>query len=161
MLSGISAIFNNSLTRFLFLAFLPSTIIGFLIFPNASVFLIEEQPFSFEQSNYSEVDEEEFITLNASCGGCHPNIYAEIQSTPHHKEFDCEVCHMGMSKNVSCNGCHNVSKFDAHKSLIQQSIENPLMNSSNEACVACHTSATLTYNTTSEKNIIFSFDYRN
>lgn len=161
MLSGVSALFNNSLTRFFILAFLPSTIIGFLVFPNASVFLIEEEPFSFGQSNYSEVNEEEFVTLNTSCGECHPDVYAEIQSTPHHKGFDCGVCHIGMSKNVSCNGCHNVSQFDAHLSLIEQSIENSFMNSSNEACVACHTSATLFYNTTSEKKIIFSFDYRN
>ncbi|HID42206.1 MAG TPA: hypothetical protein EYP30_00245 [Archaeoglobaceae archaeon] len=132
---GILSIFNTPEARFLFLL-LPAGVIGFFILPNITIFLIEEPPFTVNLTEAGLAEGE-----HPSCQSCHPEVATEIMNTPHHTNFECEVCHTGMSRNVSCDNCHYVIGFAAHRGFVEWSVNNSAMYSSNEACIACHTHA--------------------
>jgi len=154
MLDLISRL-NTPETRF-FLLILPAGFIGFFILPNITVFLIEEPPFTLNLTEMSLAEGE-----NPTCQSCHTDVAAEIMNTPHHTNFDCEVCHKGMSRNASCINCHLIIDFDAHRGFVEWSLNNTTMYSSNEACVACHTYAKIEfYEIKHEKELGFFADAR-
>jgi len=142
MFSKFIDFLNSSIAREVFLVMGPSAIIGFMVMPNYTLYLIEDEPFSF---NETEISTSSFYATNDTttedCTSCHYDVAAEIQSTPHHRGFDCEVCHTGMNTNISCVECHPVSNFHAHSGFIEWAENNTEMYSSNEACIACHTEA--------------------
>ncbi|RLI86808.1 MAG: hypothetical protein DRP01_03335, partial [Archaeoglobales archaeon] len=97
---------------------LPTVIIGFYILPNITTYIMEKQIIkeinvSEEMINVSKeevkvLEEEKIVNVSGDCRGCHYNIAAEIQSTSIHTNFDCKVCHPGMSRRISCLKCHKV-----------------------------------------------------
>lgn len=62
------------------------------------------------------------LTVDATCGGCHKDIQAQIQRTSHHPIRE------GL---MTCSDCHN-----PHGSLTPKLL---LANSVNEQCYGCHT----------------------
>lgn len=141
MFSKLVDFLNSSIAREVFLVIGPSAIIGFMVMPNYSLYLIEDETFSFNETEISTNSFYAASNTTEDCTSCHYDVAAEIQSTPHHHGFDCEVCHTGMNTNISCLDCHPVSNFHAHSGFIEWAEGNPEMYSSNEACIACHTSA--------------------
>ena len=160
MLQNIASIVNSPVPKIIFIFVAPSTVIGLLVFPNATVYFLEDSNLLFNESNTSTGN----ISVNETdrpCEDCHYDVYAEIQSSPHHRNFECTTCHDGMDKNVSCLECHEVVGFHAHQGLIEWAENNTLMYSSNEACVACHTSAEIQiYDVSRSGGISVSADFR-
>ncbi|MFO7967506.1 MAG: hypothetical protein R6U44_07905 [Archaeoglobaceae archaeon] len=161
MLSELLALMNGSNSRPLFLIFMPATITGMFLLPNLSLFFMEDDTTLSETS----VSDEE---LELSCSECHDNyhdIAAEIESSPVHTDYNCTICHKQGSDTecednrttVRCSECHNVNinNFSAHRGFMEDAEEDPTMNSTNEACIGCHTHASVRVNWTHRAAIEF------
>ncbi len=94
-----------------------------------------------------------------NCSKCHQNVAVELSMSPYHN-FNCTFCHPGMSRNVTCVQCHpNIGEFSAHKKFIEWAENNTLMKGSNEACIACHTTAKIPIPKITERRYLsFEFD---
>ncbi|MFP4559085.1 MAG: hypothetical protein ACLFO6_06290 [Archaeoglobaceae archaeon] len=131
------------------------------ILPNASLLLMEDNT----STNYASVTDEELemssTDSDPDCSQCHDNyhdIAAEIESSPIHTGYNCTVCHKEGSDTecqanrttVRCSQCHNVNpnNFSAHRGFMEDAEKDPTMNSTNEACVGCHTHAAVRINWT-------------
>ena len=159
MLQTIAPIVNSPVPKIIIIFVAPTTFIGLIVFPNATVYYIEDNFYSLNQSNLSDLMSE---GAGEACQDCHYNIAAEIQNTPHHRNFDCTICHKEKGdRNVGCLDCHEVVGFHAHKRLIEWAENNTLMYSSNEACIACHTNAEIQiYDVERRRSIDLSVDFR-
>jgi|Deesub1362B_J571_1020462.scaffolds.fasta_scaffold00349_9 hypothetical protein len=161
MLQNIASIINSPVPKIILLFVAPTTVIGLLVFPNATVYFLENSNPSFDDSNVL-AGNLSADGIDKPCEDCHYDISAEIQSTPHHRNFECTVCHDGMNKNISCLNCHEIAGFHAHQRLIDWAENSTLMYSSNEACIACHTSADIQiYNVSKDEVINIGADIRN
>jgi len=161
MSQTIESILTSPIPKLLILFVAPTTFIGMVVFPNATVYYIEK---NFNYLNQSNLTVDYLSDENEEpCQNCHTDIATEIQNTPHHRNFDCTVCHEGKGdKNVSCLDCHEVVGFAAHARLMEWAENSDLMYSSNEACIACHTNAEIPiYEIEKKSSIDLSMDIRN
>lgn len=158
MSQTIESILSLPVPKLIVIFIAPTTFIGMFILPNATVYYVENNFNSLNESNLTT----EYITEGETCQDCHPNIATEIQNTPLHRNFDCTVCHKERGdKNISCLDCHEVVGFAAHIRLIEWAENSTLMHSSNEACIACHTNAEIEiYDTGRRDSIDMSVDLR-
>lgn len=171
MISELLALLVSNNLRPLVLVFLPFTVTGMFILPNASLLLIEDSPTFNDEVSSEEIKLSGSNNLQCSNQECHGEDYydikAEIQSSPIHDKMNCTTCHEKVSPDktdceddrnpVSCTKCHEVylESFSAHSSFVQNAEEDSRMNHTNEACVGCHTHAPVKINWTHRASLDF------
>jgi hypothetical protein len=98
-----------------------------------------------------------------NCLNCHSDIKKELDSSSYHNTLSCGNCHSnGIGVNSSpqlhdnvinplCTDCHgNVeselnNNMEVHIPFVQQAQLEPLMKGDNEACIACHTTESISF----------------
>lgn len=167
MLADLLALLSSSNTRPLLLIFMPATVTGMFLLPNASLLFMEDNTSTLSETSVS--DEELKLSSNDSnCSQCHDNYYdiaAEIESSPIHNDYDCTICHkegrdtecQANRTTVMCSECHNVNpnNFSAHRGFVEDAVNDSRMNFTNEACIGCHTHASVKINWTHRAAIEF------
>ncbi len=168
MPTDILALLSGSNSRLLFLVFMPATITGMFLLPNASLLLMDDTSTLNETSTSEEELSLSSTESDSDCSQCHENyhdIAAEIESSPIHTGYDCTVCHKQGSDTeckdnripIKCSECHNVNpnNFSAHRGFMDDAEKDLTMNSTNEACIGCHTHASVRINWTHRAAVEF------
>ncbi len=95
---------------------------------------------------------------NVSCAGCHPSQAGNLSLSAYHSGFSCRTCHNVTFSSPQeahsatiprCIDCHSSvvpelnSTYEAHMPLFRSAYSGGIRRGPNEACIACHTNASV------------------
>lgn len=171
MISDLLALLGSSSLRPLFLIFMPATITGMIVLPNATLLFIEDSP-TFDTSVSDEEMQLSSTDTSNNCSKCHSKAETQLHNSPIHEDLSCTDCHnqsesteceVNRSK-VECMECHegyhpaggfgltdspnDTGTHAAHMGFINNALKDSKMLGANEACIACHTRAPVKINWT-------------
>ncbi len=106
MPTDILALLSSSNSRALLLVFMPATITGMFLLPNASLLLMEDNTSTLNDTSVSD-EELKLSSDDSSCSSCHEEPASQIHNSPSHN-FECAECH-DEQDNTPCE--ENMSKI--------------------------------------------------